>query len=92
VRQSSVPGSHLNHFTFTVIDQSPWTSERIETLSRMWREGIRSGKIAPAMGITRAAVMGKLRRLGMVGTKRAAQRREARRAPVIRRRAHGSRQ
>lgn len=45
-----------------------WTSETINTLIAHRDAGLTSGEIARIMGITRNAVMGKLNRLGLVGT------------------------
>ncbi len=46
---------------------TPWTDERILTLSRLWKEGRSATEISVEMGIgTRNAVIGKLSRLGLM--------------------------
>src|SRR5215469_11040152 len=43
-----------------------WTEERIETLSRLWREGHSASQVARRLGgVTRNAVIGKAHRLGL---------------------------
>jgi hypothetical protein len=42
-----------------------WTAHEIETLKRLWDEGLSGGQIAREMGRTRGAVMGKAGRLGL---------------------------
>ena len=44
---------------------SPWTPETVSDLTRMWADGRTSSDIAIALKITRNAVMGKIRRLGL---------------------------
>lgn len=46
-----------------------WTDERIETLRKLWLEGLSASKIAGVLGcaITRNAVIGKVHRMGMSG-------------------------
>ena len=47
---------------------SPWTDERIEVLTRLWREGRSASAIARVLGVvTRNAVIGKVNRLGLSG-------------------------
>jgi hypothetical protein len=64
---------------------APWDWQRIERLSQLWREGASSGVIAKAMGISRNALIGKARRLGLLGTRRAA--RPVKRRVLVARRA-----
>jgi hypothetical protein len=46
-----------------------WTGERIDLLRSMWLEGRPAGEIAKALGeVTRNAVMGKVHRLGLIGS------------------------
>lgn len=44
-----------------------WTDERVETLKKMWSEGLSASTIAGALGggVTRNAVIGKVHRLGL---------------------------
>ncbi len=43
-----------------------WTDERVETLKRMWAEGLSASQIAKDLGgVTRNAVIGKVHRLGL---------------------------
>ena len=43
-----------------------WTDERVETLKRMWAEGLSASQIAKELGgVTRNAVIGKVHRLGL---------------------------
>jgi GcrA cell cycle regulator len=46
---------------------SPWTPERIDELKARWSKGLNARQIARELkhGITRAAVLGKIRRLGI---------------------------
>ena len=46
-----------------------WTDERIETLRKLWLEGLSASKIAGVLGcaVTRNAVIGKVHRLGLSG-------------------------
>src|SRR5580698_9951701 len=45
-----------------------WSSERIEQLRSLWRDGLSASQIATALGgITRNAVIGKAHRLGLTG-------------------------
>lgn len=46
-----------------------WTSERKETLRRMWLEGVTSRKISETLGdVSRNAVMGMVNRMGLMGS------------------------
>src|SRR5258708_561821 len=43
-----------------------WTDERVETLKKLWTDGLSASQIAAELGgITRNAVIGKVHRLGM---------------------------
>lgn len=43
-----------------------WTDARVETLRRLWKEGVSAAGIADVLGgVTRCAVIGKARRLGL---------------------------
>lgn len=45
-----------------------WTEERVETLKKLWIEGLSASQIAKALtGVTRNAVIGKVHRLGLAG-------------------------
>ena len=45
-----------------------WTDERVETLKKLWTDGLSASQIAAELGgITRNAVIGKVHRLGMSG-------------------------
>src|ERR1700757_1570452 len=45
-----------------------WTDERVETLKKLWTDGLSASHIAAALGgITRNAVIGKVHRLGLSG-------------------------
>ena len=45
-----------------------WTDERVETLKRLWIDGLSASQIAAELGgITRNAVIGKVHRLGLSG-------------------------
>jgi GcrA cell cycle regulator len=45
-----------------------WTDERVETLKKLWGEGLSASQIAAELGgITRNAVIGKVHRLGLSG-------------------------
>jgi GcrA cell cycle regulator len=45
-----------------------WTDERVETLKKLWSDGLSASQIAAALGgITRNAVIGKVHRLGLAG-------------------------
>jgi GcrA cell cycle regulator len=49
-----------------------WTDERVETLKRLWSEGLSASQIAGELGgITRNAVIGKVHRLGLSGRAKA---------------------
>jgi GcrA cell cycle regulator len=46
-----------------------WTEERVESLKRLWAEGLSASQIAAKIGggVTRNAVIGKVHRLGLSG-------------------------
>ncbi|MGF1464004.1 MAG: GcrA family cell cycle regulator [Maricaulaceae bacterium] len=45
-----------------------WTDDRVETLKRLWAEGLSASQIAKQLGgVTRNAVIGKVHRLGLSG-------------------------
>ncbi len=45
-----------------------WTDERVETLKKLWADGLSASQIAAELGgITRNAVIGKVHRLGLSG-------------------------
>ncbi|MBL4595730.1 MAG: GcrA cell cycle regulator [Robiginitomaculum sp.] len=45
-----------------------WTDDRVETLKKLWAEGLSASQIAGQMGgVTRNAVIGKVHRLGLSG-------------------------
>ena len=45
-----------------------WTDERVETLKKLWSEGLSASQIAGELGgVTRNAVIGKVHRLGLSG-------------------------
>src|SRR5262245_23827496 len=45
-----------------------WTDERVETLKKLWTEGLSASQIAAELGgVTRNAVIGKVHRLGLAG-------------------------
>src|SRR5437588_11168970 len=49
-----------------------WTDERVETLKKLWTEGLSASQIAAELGgITRNAVIGKVHRLGLSGRAKA---------------------
>jgi GcrA cell cycle regulator len=45
-----------------------WNDERIEALTKMWREGLSASQVARQLGgVSRSAVIGKVHRLGIAG-------------------------
>ncbi|HEY2706657.1 MAG TPA: GcrA family cell cycle regulator [Caulobacteraceae bacterium] len=45
-----------------------WNEERIEALTKMWREGLSASQVARQLGgVSRSAVIGKVHRLGIAG-------------------------
>jgi GcrA cell cycle regulator len=56
-----------------------WTDERIETLRRLWAEGLSASQIASTLGgVSRNAVIGKIHRLGLSGRVKTTKARAAR--------------
>jgi GcrA cell cycle regulator len=51
-----------------------WTDARVALLTRLWTEGLSASAVAQTLGegISRSAVLGKLQRLGLLKTRRAA--------------------
>lgn len=50
-----------------------WTDARIAELSRLWAAGVSASGIAEALGeVSRSAVLGKLHRLNLLGTRKSA--------------------
>ncbi len=50
-----------------------WTDERVETLKKLWGDGLSASQIAAELGgITRNAVIGKVHRLGLSGRAKSA--------------------
>jgi len=48
--------------------QINWSDERVETLKKLWAEGLSASQIAAQLGgVTRNAVIGKVHRLGLSG-------------------------
>ncbi len=53
-------------------DAATWTDERVETLRKLWNEGLSASQIAGELGgVTRNAVIGKVHRLGLSGRAKA---------------------
>jgi GcrA cell cycle regulator len=45
-----------------------WNDDRIEALTKMWREGLSASQVARQLGgVSRSAVIGKIHRLGIAG-------------------------
>ena len=45
-----------------------WTEDRVETLKKLWADGLSASQIAKQLGgVTRNAVIGKVHRLGLSG-------------------------
>jgi GcrA cell cycle regulator len=52
-----------------------WTDDRVETLKRLWLDGLSAAQVARRLGgVSRNAVIGKLYRLGLTGVRAAAAR------------------
>lgn len=57
-----------------------WTDDRVETLTKLWADGLSASQIAKQLGgVTRNAVIGKVHRLGLSGRVKTAK--QAKRAP-----------
>lgn len=55
-----------------------WTDDRIETLRKLWADGLSASQIATALGgVSRNAVIGKIHRLGLSGRVKAPPRTQA---------------
>ncbi|WP_068877293.1 MULTISPECIES: GcrA family cell cycle regulator [unclassified Phenylobacterium] len=52
-----------------MVARDTWTDDRVETLSKLWKDGASASQIARDLGagITRNAVIGKIHRLGLSG-------------------------
>jgi GcrA cell cycle regulator len=60
-----------------------WTDERVETLKRLWSDGLSASQVASRLGgVSRSAVIGKLYRLGLTRGKAAASHPRSARRPV----------
>ena len=59
----------MNDVSAAVNDKMPWTDERVDTLKKLWAEGLSASQIAGklGMGVTRNAVIGKVHRLNLAG-------------------------
>jgi DNA-binding CsgD family transcriptional regulator len=58
--------SHINHVTGgrPLADARPlWPDDRIGALRKLWRQGLSCTEIAPRLGVSKDAVVGKARRL-----------------------------
>jgi GcrA cell cycle regulator len=42
-----------------------WTDERVETLRKLWADGLTTGEIGKRLGVSKNAVVGKAHRLGL---------------------------
>ncbi len=47
-------------------EPSPWTEERLETLKKLWTEGVSITQIGEALGVSRNSIAGKVHRLGLI--------------------------
>lgn len=50
----------------TITDNTPWPTDQVEVLRRSWAAGLSAGRIAPLVGRSRSAVLGKLKRLHLL--------------------------
>ena len=50
-------------------EKMPWTEDRVDTLKKLWADGLSASQIAGklGMGVTRNAVIGKVHRLNLAG-------------------------
>jgi GcrA cell cycle regulator len=65
-----------------------WTDERVETLKKLWQDGLSASQIAAELGgVTRNAVIGKVHRLGLSGRGQptSSVKRQRRAQPTVRR-------
>ena len=61
-----------------------WNDERVESLKKLWAEGLSASQIASRIGgVTRNAVIGKVHRLGLSGRATASRSAQARPRPRI---------
>lgn len=44
-----------------------WTDEMVKELARLWEQGLSTGEIGRALGVSKNAVVGKAHRLGLTG-------------------------
>ena len=44
-----------------------WTDEMVETLKKLWDEGVTTGEIGRRLGISKNSIVGKVHRLGLSG-------------------------
>ena len=42
-----------------------WTPERVDTVTRLWNEGLTTAEIGRAVGMSKNAVVGKVHRIGL---------------------------
>jgi GcrA cell cycle regulator len=59
----------VNDVSAAGADKAPWTEERVETLKKLWADGLSASQIAGklGLGVTRNAVIGKVHRLNLAG-------------------------
>ena len=59
----------MNDLSAVVGEKMPWTDDRVETLKKLWADGLSASQIAGklGMGVTRNAVIGKVHRLNLAG-------------------------
>ncbi len=59
----------MNDVSAVGADKAPWTEDRVETLKKLWADGLSASQIAGklGMGVTRNAVIGKVHRLNLAG-------------------------
>jgi GcrA cell cycle regulator len=48
---------------------TPWTDDRVAAVTQLWAAGLSASQIAAQLGVTRNAVIGKLHRLGLLGSR-----------------------
>ena len=44
----------------------PWTDEMVESLKKMWDEGLSTGEIGKRLGVSKNSIVGKVHRLQLV--------------------------
>ena len=59
----------MNDVSAVGAEKAPWTEDRVETLKKLWADGLSASQIAGklGMGVTRNAVIGKVHRLNLAG-------------------------